>query len=150
MIDQNNSPIYNVSIYHLDNQFYITPMVRKPPGARTQVLPLYIIPDDDIEKMEEVIESARLKSDVRYQMMEIVAEREEWDGDNEKVWNTAQKNWDIIWRGDGSVSINFAKPYVKHRNGVEWIFVPEAKKILEPPVVSKDIAQEIIRQTRAK
>lgn len=89
MADQNNSPIYNVSIYYLDNQFYITPMVRKPPGARTQVLPLYIIPDSNIKKFAEAIESAKLENDVRYN--QDVSIREEWDGDNEKIWNTAQK-----------------------------------------------------------
>lgn len=148
MNSQNNNPIYNISIYHLDNIFYITPMVRKPPGARTSVLPLYAIPDDNVDQLIESIGAAKLKSDVRYNQDTL--NREDWDGDNEKIWNKAQKHWDIFWNEDGAVDIGFAKPYVKHRNGMEWIFVPEAKKILQPPVSSRDIVQEIIRQTQVK
>lgn len=147
MNDQNNKPIYNISIYQLDNQFYITPMVRKPPGARTSVLPLYAIPVNNIDRLVESIGAAKLKSDVRYNQDTL--SREDWDGDNEKVWNEAQKHWDIFWNEDGTVDIGFAKPYVKHRNGMEWILVPEAKKILQPPVSLLDIAEEIVNQAKA-
>lgn len=142
--------IYNVLIYHLDNQFYITPTVRKPPGASTQVLPLYTIPDNNIEELAKDIESAKLQSDMKYPPEQDVLDRQDWDGDNERVWNTAQKSWSIFWREDGTVHIDFSKPYVKHRNGVEWIYVPEAQKILTPPVSSHDIAEEVIRQTQLK
>ncbi len=144
MTDQNNSPIYNVSIYHLDNQFYIAPIVRRPSGAPTQVLPIYITPENDIKKLTEAIESAKLKSDTRFN--QDVSDREDWDGDKEKVWNTSQKSWDVFWNENGTIDIDLAKPYVKHRNGVEWIYVPEAKKILQPPVSSSDIAREILNQ----
>lgn len=149
MTDQTDNLIYNISIYHLDNQFYITPMVRMPPiGMRTQVLPLYIVPDTSIEKISEAIEAAKLKSDLIFHMEQTMPKQEEWDGDNERVWNTAQKSWDVFWKEDGAVDIDFAKPYVKHKNGVEWIYVKEAEKILPPPVSSKDIAQEITNQVQ--
>lgn len=150
MADQSKNFIYNISIYYLDNQFYITPLVRMPPmGMRTQVLPLYIVPDINREKFAEAIEAAKLQSDLRFYYDHIKPNREEWDGDNEKVWNTAKKNWDIIWRDDGNVSINPAEPYVKHKNGVEWIFIKDAKKVLSTPVSALDIAEEIVKQIKA-
>lgn len=149
MADQNKNPIYNISVNYLDNQFYITPLVRMPPaGLRTEVLPLYTAADNNFEKFVEAIECAKLQSDVRYN--QNVSDREEWDGDNEKIWNTAQKSWDIFWEEDGSVSIGFSKPYVKHRNGVEWINVPEAKKSLAPNTSSSNIAVEILKQAKAQ
>lgn len=117
-----------------------------PSGARTQVLPLYTIPDDSTKKFTEAIESAKFQSDLKYYPGQAMLQRKEWDGDNERVWNTAQKLWDVFWEEDGSVSIGFEKPYVKHRNGVEWIYVPEAEKNLPPPVSALDIAKEIINQ----
>lgn len=140
--------IYQVSIHHLDNQFYVTPMVRMPPiGMSTQVLPLYIVPDDNMEEFAEAIEAARLQSDFKFPSEHIKPDREKWDGDNERVWNTAQKSWDVFWDENGAVVIAFARPYVKHKNGVEWIFVKEAEKSLVPPPSPQDIAQEILNQT---
>ncbi len=142
--------VYQISIHHLDNQFYVTPAVPMPPiGMSTQVLPLYIVPDNDSEKFAEVIEAARGKSSFAFDPKQVKPDREEWDGDNERVWNTAQKSWDVFWDEEGGVIIGFAKPYVKHRNGVEWIYVKEAEKSFAPNASSSDIAEEILIQTKS-
>jgi len=59
MADQTKKNIvYQVSIYHLDNQFYVTSMVPMPPiGMSTPVLPVYIVPDNDSERFAEVLEA---------------------------------------------------------------------------------------------
>lgn len=147
MNDQNRNLIYNVAVYYLDNQFYIIPLVCMPPmGLRTQVLPLYIAPVESIEKFADAIEFARSQSDVTSYSEKVVSQREKWDGNKERIWNTAKKTWDIIWRDDGSVSINPAEPYTRHRNGVEWKFIKDAKKILPPPISARDIAEGILNQ----
>ena len=147
MADQTKKNIvYQVSIYHLDNQFYVTSMVPMPPiGMSTPVLPVYIVPDNDSERFAEVLEAARGQSNFTFDPKQVKP-REEWDGDKERVPNTAQKSWCVFWDEEGGVIIGFAKPYVKHRKSVEWIFVKDAEKNLLPPVSSHDIAQEILNQ----
>lgn len=149
MTDKNNNPIYNINVYYFENKFYILGLVRMPPlSMRTPVLPLYIVPDNDTKKLVQDIELARLGSNVEFCRDKSISDRIPWDKKDDKVSNNAKKLWDIIWREDGSVSINPAIPYVKHRWGMEWIFVKDAKKILPSPVSALDIAKEILSQLK--
>lgn len=143
--------LYQISIHHLDNQFYVTSAVRMPPiGMSTQVLPLFIVPDNNREKFVEAIEATKAQSSFKFDYKEVKPDREEWDGDKGRVWNTAQKSWCVFWDEHGGVIIAFSKPYRKRRAGVEWIFVKDAEKNLPPPVSSRNIAQEIINQLQLK
>lgn len=148
MLDKNNNLIYNVSIHYSREHFYIASMVRDSFGFRTQILPLYKASRNDVEKLTKAIESAKLGSDVRSHQKNMETHFNKWGEDDEKVWNEAQKVWDVIWREDGSVSINPALPYANHKDGTQWRFVKDAKKIMQLPVYSQDIAQEIINQVK--
>lgn len=141
--------IYNVGIYQYEDFFYVMGLVRMPPhGASVEILPVYTVKGDNVEQLAQAIESARLGSDAQYPPKQSILKRQKWDGKNEEVWNKAQKSWSILWADDENVYICPSVPYIKHKNGVEWIFVKDAEKNLPPPVSSLNIAQEITNQIK--
>lgn len=138
--------IYSVGIYYLEGHFYVVGLVRLPPlGLSIEVLPIYKVKGNNIEQLAHAIESARLGSDAQYPPKQSNLERQKWNGENEHVWNTATHAWSVYWEENGSVSLD-PKTRIKHKDGVEWRFVPEREKVLLPPVSSHDIAQEILNQ----
>lgn len=139
--------IHNVNVYYLDDAFYVIGLVRKPPiGLRTEVLPLFTSPGRHLEKLARAIESARLNSNFQNPQNQENLERQNWDGEKGKVWEHAEKLWNIFWEEDGSVSISLSKPAGKHKEAIEWKSVPDSERTLPAPVSSPDIAQEILNQ----
>ncbi len=155
MTDTRKNLIYNISIYYLDNRFYVVGLVRMPPiGIRTQVHPVYTVIGDDKEELAKTIEAARLESSPDLPIKQINALRTPWDGNKKKVWNNASKSWEISWYEDGSVEISSHESYDPNdpdlEEGKAWRGIKDGKKLLSSPVSSQDIAKEIMNQAMLK
>ncbi|MCL4382244.1 MAG: hypothetical protein M1575_02825 [Patescibacteria group bacterium] len=152
MIEARGDNIHEVSVYYLDDQFYVVGSVRiQPFGFCRQVEPVYMVQFSDGKKLAQAIESARLGSDVskeRYFQHQIRTDVTPWDGDYGKVWAKAAKLWEVDWYEDGSVEISPQESYDPNEpdlgEGKAWRGIDGARKILLPPLSAQNIAEEIL------
>jgi hypothetical protein len=145
MTESTKNLLHNISIYMMDNQFYIIGIARIPPiGARTEVLPVSIVNIDNQEELSNKIESTKLMSSPGIPVEQANKNRIPWDGNAQQVWNNALKSWEITWYQDGSIIIEKSKPGKKYKGVIQWERLSDSKKILSPSASSLDIVKAIL------
>ncbi|MCL4382242.1 MAG: hypothetical protein M1575_02835 [Patescibacteria group bacterium] len=140
-----------VLVYYFSDMFYVVGAVEMPPiFVWRQVNPIITVKNHNRDKLADAIGVARLISKSRFHPDHANPEIKPWDGEHERVWNNSSKSWSIWWNEDGSVDMSLDEPYDPNEpdlgEGKAWRSIKGAKKHLSPPVSTKDIAREILKQ----
>ncbi|MCL4382243.1 MAG: hypothetical protein M1575_02830 [Patescibacteria group bacterium] len=136
---------HHVSIYLFNRILYVVGSVELPPiFVWAHVNPVIKLQDFSIEKLSQAIDSAHIVSKSHFDPDHANLEIKPWDGEKNRVWNHALKLWSLWWKEDGSVDMDTENPDKMYRGDMQWKTISE--KTFSPPVSTKDIAREILKQ----